>query len=50
MVLGLVYASQNILETHTLAVGQNVLSIQTVIEPKHVYTTSVTIPVLEHVV
>jgi hypothetical protein len=36
MVLGLVYASQNILEIHTLVVGQNVLSIQIVIAAKHV--------------
>jgi hypothetical protein len=35
-VLDLVYASQNILEIHTLAVGQNVLSIQIVIAAKHV--------------
>jgi hypothetical protein len=36
MVLDLAYVSQNILETHTLVVGQNVLSIQTVIAEKHV--------------
>lgn len=36
MVLALVYACQNILETHTLVVGQNVLLIPTVIAEKHV--------------
>jgi hypothetical protein len=36
MVLALVYACRNILETHILVVGQNVLLIPTVIAAKHV--------------
>lgn len=50
MVLDLVYVCPNTSETHTLAVGQNVLSTQTVTAVKHVLTTNAVILALVHVV